>query len=358
MNELSQLAERQAPWIVRPGPERDIDLISRVRLARNLENDRFSHITPADELCTVRERVISAAQAVLGPEGSLTWRMEDLEELERRFLVERHLISIELMRYVLGRGLVITSDESTGLMVNEEDHLRLQAFAPGLAPRKALARALDLASGLEEHVQFAFDDELGFLTACPTNVGTGMRASLLMHLPGLRLTEDIDRVLNSLRRLSYEVRGFYGEGSDALASLFQVSHSVTLGRSEDEIIEELLHHAQKVISCERRARSVLLQRDRVRLEDRLWRAWGLLGSCRLLATSEAFALLSDVRLGSDLKVLPDLDDSILNTLLISVQSAHLQVAAGRPIEAPERDEIRAAAVREQLRRAARKDEDR
>lgn len=352
------MARSRVPWITDEGPERDIVLSSRVRLARNLDGGRFTQLTPADELCDLRERILDAARPLLGGEEAATWRMEDLEDLERQFLVERHLISVDLMRYVLGRGLVLGPDEAAGLMINEEDHLRVQAFAPGLDPGRALDRALDLAGDLEESVSFAFDEEFGYLTACPTNVGTGMRASVLMHLPGLTLTEDLERVLNGLRRVDCVVRGFYGEGSDAMGSLFQVSHSVTLGLSEATIVEQLLHHTRKIVSCESRARSVLLQRDRIRLQDRVWRAWGLLHSCRLLSTAEAFALLSDVRLGSNLGILPGLDESILNTLIINVQSAHLQVSAGRSMEAAERDEARAQNVREQLQKAAGGDEHR
>ncbi len=358
MTELRAMSRRQAPWIAQPGPESDIALSSRVRLARNLEQSRFTHITPADELCELREGVLVACAELVAERGGQVWRMEDLEDLQRRFLVERHLVSVDFLQYILGRGVIVGPDEDEAIMLNEEDHLRVQAFSPGLSPHRALARARELAESVGQVVPLAYDEEFGYLTACPTNVGTGMRASVLVHLAGLGITGDLDRVLHSLRRLRYTVRGFYGEGSDALGSLFQVSHSVTLGRTEDEILEELLHHTRKVISCERRARSVLLQKDLKRLEDRVARAWGLLRSCRLLSTREAFELLSDVRMGTMLKILPRMDESILNTLLISVQSAHLQLAAGRSMDAAERDEVRADYVREQLSQAVEGDEDR
>lgn len=358
MSDLRDLARRPAPWLVGEAPERDIVLSSRIRLARNLDGERFTHVTPADELCAVRERILDAAGEVERFDGTVQWNMEDLEEIERRFLLERHLISVDLVRYVLGRAVLVSEDESQGLMINEEDHLRLQTFAAGLAPRRALDRASEMVQSLDGHVPFAFHPELGYLTACPTNVGTGMRASILVHLPGLVLTGDIDKVLNGLRRLNYTVRGFYGEGSGVMGSLFQVSNSVTLGRSEGQIVDDLMVHTRKVIEVERRARGALVERDRVRLEDRVWRAWALLRHGRLLSTHEAFDLLSDLRLGSTLSILPSMDESVLNTLLINVQSAHLQVSHGRTMNATQRDEARAEYVREQLERAVERNEDR
>lgn len=357
-NELVRMAGRQAPWVGESGPDRDVVISSRVRLARNVSEGAFPRVTPADELCELRETVVGVCRPLLGGADTQVWRMEDLEELERRFLVERHLVSVEFLEFVLGRGVMISGDESAAILLNEEDHLRVQAFSAGLAPQRALARALSLAEEAGRSLPFAFDSEFGYLTACPTNVGTGMRASVLLHLGGLRQTRDLDRVIHSLQRLRYTVRGFYGEGSDGLGSLFQLSHSVTLGRSEESTVEELLGHTEKVLACERRARSVLLQKDRNRLEDRVWRAWGLLRSCRLLATREAFELLSDVRMGTSLKILPRLDETILNTLLISVQSAHLQLAHGRAMDAAERDVVRATSVREQLALAVEGNEDR
>jgi protein arginine kinase len=179
-------------------------------------------------------------------------------------------------------------------------------------------------------------------------VGTGMRASILLHLPGLAHTGDIDRVLNSLRRLNYTVRGFYGEGSGVIGALFQVSNSVTLGNSERGIVDDLLRHTSKVIDCERQAREALLAKGLRALEDRVWRAYGILRHSRLLSTKEAFERLSDVRLGTSLGLLPGVDESVLNMLLINVQGAHLQIAAGRGLDMQERDETRAEYVREQL----------
>jgi protein arginine kinase len=348
---LSELARRPAPWLTGNAPDRDIVLSSRVRLARNLQGHRFTHVGAQDELRVLRAEILAAAGAVPRLAGASLWTMEELQELERRFLLERHLISVDLVNNVLGRAVLVSPDEGEGMMINEEDHLRLQTFASGLAPGQALARAWELCAALEEHLHFAFSDRWGYLTACPTNVGTGLRASILVHLPGLVLTGDIDKVLNGLRRLKYTVRGFYGEGSGAMGALFQISNSVTLGRSDEGIVDELLHHTRKVITCEREARAVLLQREPHKIEDRVWRALGVLTHCRLLSTKEAFELLGEVRLGVGLKVLTELDESVLNTLLMDIQSAHLQVVSAHPMDPSERDEARATHVREVLARS-------
>jgi protein arginine kinase len=345
---LAELARRAAPWLVDEAPERDIVLSSRVRLARNLDGRNFTHLVGDEDLRSLGAEVAGVAGELSDLQPVSLWAMEQLNELERRFLLERHLISVDLVRNLPGRLLLVSEDEAAGIMVNEEDHLRLQTFASGLSLHVALERAMDLARELDERILFAFDDQLGFLTACPTNVGTGMRASILLHLPGLVHTGDLDRVLNSLRRLNYTVRGFYGEGSGVMGALFQVSNSVTLGRSESGIVEDLLRHTRKVIDCERQARQALLVRGSQVLEDRVWRAYGVLRHSRLLSTKEAFERLSDVRLGASLGLLPGVDESVLNMLLINVQSAHLQIAAGRSLDTAERDERRARYVREQL----------
>jgi protein arginine kinase len=345
---LVEMAGRPARWLVQSAAERDIVLSSRVRLARNVEGHSFPHLLSEDALRGLRSRILEAVQACPQLEGAGVWGLEELEELERRFLLERHLVSLELVENPMGRAVAVAADEAAGVMVNEEDHLRLQAFGPGLCCEATLERALGLAQEVEEKIPYSRSPRLGYLTACPTNVGTGLRASILVHLPGLILTKDVERVLNSLRVLNYTVRGFYGEGSGVMGALFQISNSATLGLGEAEIVDDLLHHVRKVISVEREARAVLLRRERARMEDRVWRAWGLLHSARLLSTREAFDLLGDVRLGTSLRLLPGLDESVLSALLMGIQGAHRQVVAGRPLSAAERDEERAAFVRRRL----------
>jgi protein arginine kinase len=348
VSELRDFARRTPAWLREPGTEPDVVLSSRVRLARNVRGWTFPHTTDADRLCRLRDEV---SEAVL-TEGPLTsarrLQMEDLDELELDFLRERNLISSHLTQFILGRGLLVLEDESGGVMVNEEDHLRIQALAPGLDPSGCLGRASRIAAAAEPGLGFAFDDRLGYLTACPTNVGTGMRASALMHLPGLVHSGEFQRILNGLHRLDFAVRGTYGEGTDAMGALFQISNSATLGRSEEQIVEELFLHAGKVAECERRAREALLTCDRVRLEDRVWRARGRLTHARLLSTREALDALSDLRLGSALGLVTGVDELGISALLLDIQAAHLQVSTGRSLEAPERDEIRATLIRQRL----------
>ncbi len=352
MSELREFARRTPSWLARSANQSSIVLSSRVRLARNIRGWTFPHTTDADRLCVLRDEVFGA---VLRDSPLISARrllMEDLEELELGFLRERNMISSDLARFVLGRGLVLAEDESCSLMVNEEDHIRIQALAPGLDPSGCLGRASGVSRALDSSLGFAFDQRLGYLTACPTNVGTGMRASALMHLPALVLTGDLQRVLNSLRRLDFTVRGTYGEGSGAMGALFQVSNSATLGQTEDDIVGQLLAHAGKVADCERRAREALITRDRVRLEDRIWRSMGRLTHARLLSTREALDALSDLQLGHALGVLPATegaeDWNEVNKLLLEIQGAHLQISEGRSMEAPERDELRATLIRQRF----------
>lgn len=348
MSELRHFALRTPAWLQAEGAGPAIVLSSRVRLARNIRGWTFPHATDADRLCDLREEVFRAVLRDSPLASARRLQMEDLEELELQFLRERNLISSDLARFVLGRGLILAEDEGCGLMVNEEDHLRVQALAPGLDPAGCLARAGEVAQALDGGLGFAFDARLGYLTACPTNVGTGMRASALMHLPALVLTGDLERVLHGLRRLDFAVRGTYGEGSGAMGALFQISNAATLGQSEDQIVDHLKTHAGKVAECEEKARAALLDKDRLRLEDRIWRAWGKLTHARLLSTREALDALSDLRLGGFLGLLPGLDHRTVNALFLEIQGAHLQISEGRSMEAPERDKLRASLIRQRI----------
>ncbi len=353
---FEEMAHAPAPWQVQDAPERDIVLSCRIRLARNLEGEFFPHLLGEDALRSLRTRILEAASNCPCAQEPASWAMEELEELERRFLLERHLVSQELVATPLGRAVVVSGDESRGLMVNEEDHLRIQAFGPGLNPKETYDIAVRFASELEEHLTFAHSPRLGYLSACPTNLGTGLRASVLLHLPGLSLTQDLEKVLHSLKVLNYTVRGFYGEGSGALGALFQVSNSATLGLSGAQIVDDLLHHLRKVISVEREARAVLLRREGKRIEDRVWRAWGILNHARLLSTREAFDLLGDVRLGMNFRLLPGVDETTLRCLLVTIQGAHQEIMAQRNLKAPQRDERRAKYVRRTLAKARRDSE--
>ena len=341
-------ARRVAPWWEEDAPYGDVVLSSRVRLARNLHGRRFPHRLGEDELRRLREEIHDASLLCPSLQQARWWPLEELEELQRRFLLERHLISHELVEGAMGRGLLLVRDEAHGVMVHEEDHLRIQAFGAGLKIRETYEMAKRSSDELGESLKFARSPRLGWITACPSNLGTGLRASVLLHLPGLMLTGDLEKVLTSLRVLHVTVRGFWGEGTPAPGALFQVSNAVTMGLSETQILDDLLHHVRKVISVEKEARSVLLRQQAVALNDRVWRAWGILTNARRLNTREAFELLGEVRLGTSLDLLPGVDETALRSLLVITQAAHLQLAEGRELDARRRDEIRARRVREVL----------
>jgi protein arginine kinase len=263
-------------------------------------------------------------------------------------LLEKHLISPYLMRDHKYSGVVISSDLSRVVMINEEDHLRIQVFESGHNPISACQAALALDSQLEEVIDFAFHEEFGYLTACPTNVGTGFRISILIHLPGLVLTNEIEKVLNSLRQLQFTVRGLYGEGSAVRGALFQVSNLTTLGRSEEELTSDFTRHVSKVIQYEKLARERLLDQDPVGIKDMVYRSLGILRSARLITAQEAFDRLSHVRMGVSLGLVEPIAMVLLNNALVRMQAAHIQVKEGQSLKGRERSAARADYLRRLL----------
>jgi protein arginine kinase len=306
---------------------------TRVRLARNLAGVAFPH--REDEGQLNRRRRELAARLAQCPTFAGAWSLDlaILDELERRALMEMHLASRDLLRDVEGRGLVISRDRTRAVMINEEDHLRLQVFRAGFDPQAACEEALRCDAELEHELEPAYSDEFGYLTACPTNVGTGCRVSVLIHLPGLVLSGEIEKILNSLRQLQIAVRGLDGEGSAVRGALFQISNLATLGRSEQDLVAEFSRRVAKVVQYERLALDRLLERDRLAVEDLCHRALAILQRARVLTSQETFDRLSQVRLGVLLEILPAIDMGLLNALLVSHQSAHLQLRADRTVAA-------------------------
>lgn len=339
-------------WLTAEGPAADVALSTRVRLARNLAGELFP--TLMDEAAA--ERVLAAvAQALEGlaaEAGPVEFhRLRDLPPLERQALVERHLISPELARVADRAAVVLRGDEAVSVMVNEEDHLRIQVLVPGLQLEAAWELANRVDDALEQRLDYAFSQRYGYLTSCPTNTGTGMRASVMMHLPGLVMAGQAGQLFQALSKVGIAVRGLYGEGSEALANIFQVSNQVTLGQSEREILVNLQGVCRQLIDRERTARQRLLQSRRHRLEDRAWRAWGVLSSARVISTREAMALLSDLRLGIDLGIIPGVPPRVFNELVVRISPALLQLAEGRGLPPHQRDVRRADIIREHLRAA-------
>jgi protein arginine kinase len=337
-------------WFTAEGPLADAVLSTRVRLARNLSDLRFPPRALPEEL----HQVLARLEPVLGRtppfEGRALYPMEGLSALERQFLLERHLASHELVSDGRHRGLAFAADESLSVMVNEEDHLRLQALAPGFQLDACYAAVAALDERLGAAVDYAFADDFGFLTACPTNVGTGMRASVLIHLPALVLTRRIKKVLAGVNQVGLAVRGFYGEGSDVLGNFFQVSNQITLGEKESQTLLNLERVIHQVLEHEARAREVLLKDAGDQIRDKVQRALGVLEHAHLLSSQEVVGLASAIRLGITMEMadLPSL--AAVNGLLLSVQPAHLQLRAGSEMGSQERNAYRAALVRESLAR--------
>lgn len=345
---FDNMTERLSSWLTAEGAEAGIVLSSRVRLARNIKGLTFPPY--ADDDC--REKVVDFVEAALQKSRELErgefHRSEIIDDLDRSFLIERHLISPEFMRPDTVSGIFISPDEKVAIMVNEEDHLRIQSMGSGLSLTDTLARAMRIDDDLARTLDFDYDTDFGFLTSCPTNVGTGLRASILIHLAGLVLTKEIDSVIDHITKLGLVVRGFYGEGSDVWGNLFQISNQTTLGRSESDITEALQKITRQIIEFENQAREQLVSQAQDEISDKIWRAYGILKHARVLTTEEVMNLLSAVRLGIALEILNEVSMESVNKMLILSQPAHLQKHVGRVLSPSDRDIARATLVRETL----------
>ncbi|HEV2106077.1 MAG TPA: protein arginine kinase [Candidatus Eisenbacteria bacterium] len=342
------LFQRPAPWLNGEGPHAEMVLSTRIRLARNLRDVPFTHRARDEQLQGVLASLTDAAARSARFAGGMLLRMNECSPVERQVLVERHLVSHELGDGARPRGILVAPDERLSVMINEEDHLRLQALTPGFQLAEAWALVDGADDELDATVEYAFSDEIGYLTACPTNAGTGLRASVLIHLPALVLLEEIQRVLKSIMQVGLNVRGLYGEHSEIMGNLFQISNQTTLGRSERDSIESLDRVTRQIIETEERARERMLRDARVQLEDKVWRAYGTLRYCRSIQAKEVINLCSAVRLGVAMG-LPGLCPlRTLNELLVLTQPAHLQVSAGGELSPAERNVFRARQVRERL----------
>lgn len=335
-------------WLKRTGPEPDVVLSSRVRLARNLRDLPFPRFAKEESLKQVAE-LVEQATGPDAPHGRLTFiPLEKVPPLEKAALVERHLISPALAEQPEGRAVVLSPDETVAIMVNEEDHLRLQVILAGLDLEEAWRMASELDDYYAKRLDVAFSSRWGYLTACPTNVGTGLRASAMVHLPALALTNQLPRVVGAAAKLGLAVRGLFGEGTAATGNIFQISNQVTLGHSEEDIVRHLTAVTKQVIEQERAAREALLEQARLAVDDRVHRAYGVLTNARRLDTQEALQLLSDVRLGVDAGLIKKLELRTLNALCVAIRPALLQLITGRELAAEERDIERATLIREAL----------
>lgn len=358
--DVHRFAERMGAWLTSSAPESDVVLSCRVRLARNLADHAFvTRLEPAaaEEICARLEESLVGLR--LDGETSFV-RMKDASPLVRLMLRERHLISRDLapsddgQGALPGRAVAFGASETVAVMVNEEDHVRLQSIAAGFQLASAWRRAQELDRELEARVAFAHSNRLGYLTSCPTNVGTGLRASVMMHLPGLSLVRsELEKVFAAAQKTGLAVRGMYGEGSRAAGDFYQISNQITLGRSESQLVDDLSALVPCILDFERRVRAALVREHRAALKDRVSRSLGLLRTARAMQTEAALAHLSNLRLGLQLGLFEEAPLATLNTLGVQVQKGHVQaLSEGTPestlLEASERDRLRASLLRRRL----------
>ncbi|MGA9174473.1 MAG: protein arginine kinase [Thermoactinomyces sp.] len=339
-------------WMRVKGPQSDVVFSSRVRIARNLVGIPFPMLSTQSQA----EEVVSRVEQTWREEqdfhpilqGAELVRMKDLTDLEKRVLVEKHLISPMLAEESRHGAVLLSKDESVSIMINEEDHIRIQVLFPGLQLERAWELANRIDDWLERHLTFAFDDRRGYLTSCPTNVGTGIRASVMVHLPALAMTQQLNRLLPAITQVGLAVRGIYGEGSEALGQLYQVSNQVTLGLAEEEILSNLQGVVRQMIEHEHVARQRLQEVSPIQLEDRVQRSYGILAHARIIDSKESMKRLSDVRLGIDLGLIRGVSANVMNELMVMTQPGFLQQYAGQRLNAEQRDTRRARLIRERL----------
>ncbi len=347
---MKQGALNFSRWMAGTGPDNDIVISSRVRLARNIEGQPFPCLA-ADE--TTADVLKQVGDMVSGRNGFIDFSFQPMEEMSalgKQALVEKHLISPLLARGVKNGAVLLSRDEAVSIMINEEDHLRIQIILPGLQTEEALEEANRCDDQMENILRYAFDERYGYLTACPTNLGTGLRASVMLHLPALIMTGQINRFLGVLSQVGLAVRGLYGEGSEIVGNLVQISNQVTLGQNENEIIGNLNSVMRQVIEQEQEARQALLDKKRAELADRAWRSLGLLKYAQVMSSQEAIQLISDLRLGFDLGLIKTVDHKLLNELLVLIQPGCLQLLAGKELGTAERNLERPVQIKKALHR--------
>lgn len=346
--ELDMLTQTSGEWLRCSGPETDIVISSRIRLARNLGKYPFPNRVDAAMSREIAEVLQSSLSSLELPYDLNFWDIGGLPEVDRQFLVERQLISRDLSERDGTRGVAVSNDETVSVMINEEDHLRLQVLHSGFSLEDCWETINQLDDLIESKVTYAFNERFGYLTSCPTNVGTGIRASVMLHLPALVLTKEIQKVFQALQKINLTVRGLYGEGSQAMGDFYQISTQITLGLSEQQLIQKLEEVIPNIISYERRVREALVKENRDGLHDQISRAYGILQNAQTISSEETMHLLSSARMGVNLGLIDGLEISTLNELFIHTQPAHLQKIQGSKLESAERNVARATYLRQRL----------
>lgn len=346
--DLNELAARSGEWLQAGGAEADIVISSRLRLARNLADFPFCNRASDLEKREIEGLLRDTTEHLDLPQPLTYVDVAGLDTLDRQFLVERQLISREHAAGEGCRGVAFAPREDISLMVNEEDHLRIQVMRSGYSLRSCWESVDRIDDLIEERVRYAFSEEFGYLTACPTNVGTGMRASVMLHLPALAMTKQIDRVFRALQKIQLAVRGLYGEGSQASGDFYQISNNITLGKTETEILSDIEVVVPQIVQYERTARTELVKENKQTLHDRVSRAYGILRTAQTISSEETMHLLSSVRMGVNLQLIEDLEIRTINDLFIHTQPAHLQKLEGQSLESEERNIARATYLRRRL----------
>ena len=345
---FEDMAKSPAAWLSGKGEESLVVLSTRVRLARNVAGCSY----PASSDSDTKKRIIGYFDSLLSRSSILSkgryCQASEIGELDKNFLIERHLISPTFLNGERTKALFIDPSERLSIMINEEDHLRIQSLSPGLDPKGAFELAAEYDAEIGRHLEYDYDSDFGYLTACPTNAGTGMRTSVLIHLPGLVLTREIEKVISTITRSGLIVRGFYGEGTDVLGNLFQVSNQNTLGLTENDILEQIGSVTREIIDREAAARQRLVDEAADMIADKIWRAYGILKHARVLTSEEVMNLLSALRLGHAMKIIDFLNIAQINEVLLLSQPAHLQNYFGAEMDAAKRDFARAQMVREKM----------
>lgn len=337
-----------ADWMVGKNAENAVVMTSRIRLARNLMGDSFPGWAKKKERIEILEKIRPVVEGMKWMKNGFSQELSELDSMQKQVLVERHLISREQAARGAGSAAVIDRGQRLSLMINEEDHLRMQSIRAGLQLSEAHQLLNQVDECIEDKLDIAFDRELGYLTACPTNLGTGMRASAMLHLPALVLTDQIGQVLQAVSKIGLAVRGLFGEGTESLGHLFQISNQSTLGETEEAIIERLERVIRQVANHERNARLKMQEEESGMLSDKIGRAYGILSYAQVFDSKEAFAHISLLRLGADLGYFPQETMHMCDSLMMEIQPAHLQMHAESELEPEKRDIIRAEILRDRL----------
>ena len=349
---IDDFLNQKSEWLRGVGAHSDIVISSRIRFARNYPDFPFPHWANKEQEQNVIEKAQQAVAQTPQLKEATFFSLAELDPIDKQFLVERHLMSHEHAMRSNGKALCMTANEVISIMINEEDHLRIQVMESGFEFHDVWQIINKLDDELSKKDPFAFSKELGFLTACPTNAGTGMRSSVMLHLPALVTTRQINRVLDAIAKLGFTTRGLYGEGTQASGNFFQISNQVSLGQSETDIINNLEGVIRQIIDQENTARQNLISRHRQKIEDKIWRSYGTLMNAHIISSQETIELLSLVRLGQDLGIIKGLERALINELFILTQPAHLQKIEKKKLSPQERDVKRADLIREKIRGVA------